>query len=66
MINGMMRLGVNRGLFGGSRVFRAIGAFAAFVRVLQRISKTGPRTLMTHTLKPGEVVIIKEPARRRK
>jgi hypothetical protein len=57
----LLRAGVNRGFLGGNRFFATLGAVAAFVRLLQRISGTGPRTLYTGTLKPGDVLVVTEP-----
>jgi hypothetical protein len=54
----LLRLGVNRGFIGGNRFFTAIGTVAIVFRVLQKLAGTGPKTLYTHEVKQGEVVII--------
>ena len=56
----LYRFALNRGLFGGSRFFATIGAVLTLVRLLQRISGTGPKTLYTHEMKPGDVLVVSD------
>jgi hypothetical protein len=53
-----MRLGWQRGLGDGSRVWLAVGATAVAVRLLQRMSAGRP-TVVTEALAPGQSIIIR-------
>ncbi len=54
----LLRLGINRGLLGGSRIFGALGTAALFVRLIQRAAGTGEKTLYTHKLQKDEVLVV--------
>lgn len=54
----LLRLGLSRGLLGGSTFFRYIGSAALFIRLLQKIAGTAPKTLYTHKLKRGDALVI--------
>lgn len=62
----LFRFAINRGVFGGSPFFARLAAVMAFVRLLQRVAGTGPRTLYTHRLESGEVLVVTDIERSRK
>lgn len=64
-MNWLFRLAVNRGIFGGSRFFAALGVVMALLRLLQRLAGTGPRTIYTHQLKSGEALVVTDIGRSR-
>ena len=49
-------------LSGGksNRLFAAISVAAAVLRLIQKLSGAGPKTLLNHKMKPGEVIVITE------
>jgi hypothetical protein len=57
LIDRLFRLGMRRGLMGGSRPWLYVGLTAGAVRVLRRIV-TEPVTVYRTELKPGEHVEI--------
>jgi hypothetical protein len=48
------------GLKRGRGIFASISGALALVRFLQKVSGTGPKTLYTHELEPGQVLIVTE------
>jgi hypothetical protein len=62
MIGLLMRLGLSRGLLGGSKFFGVLGLIALLFNFAQRASGNAPKTLYTRKLKPGESIIVSEPA----
>lgn len=65
MIGFLLRMGLNRGLLGGSRLFGTLGAVAGLVRLAQRLAGTAPKTLYTHKMKDGEVLVIGDAVKRK-
>lgn len=60
MLQFLWRLGLNRGLLGGSRFFGTLGLVVGFIKLLQKVAGTAPKTLYTHKMKDGQVVVITE------
>jgi hypothetical protein len=58
LLNRLFRLGMQRGLVGGSRPWLYVGLTAGAVRVARRML-TEPETVYRTELKPGEHVEIK-------
>jgi hypothetical protein len=54
-----MRMGWQRGLGDGSRVWLAVGATAVAVRLFQRMAGPGKPTIVTENLAPGEAIVIR-------
>ncbi len=58
MLETLSRLGLVRGLLGGSRAWTAIGGLAFSVRLLKRLSGGEPKVVFSRELKPGETLLI--------
>ena len=56
----LISLGINRGLLGGNKFFATLGLIAGLVRVLQKISGTGPKTIYKEKLQEGQVIVISD------
>ena len=54
----LSRLGISRGLMGGSRPWTIVAAFTIAVRLLKRIFGGTPETVYSETLCPGETLVI--------
>lgn len=60
MLKFLLRLGISRGLLGGSRFFGTLGMIAGLIRLAQKAMGTAPKTIYTHKMKDGQVVVITE------
>ena len=54
----MLRNGLSKGLFGGSRPWLVLGGIAAGMRVLRKIAGSEPEVVYSEELQPGESVVI--------
>ena len=54
----LSRLGISRGIMGGSRAWTIVAAFTIAVRVLKRVFKGTPDTVYSETLRPGDTLVI--------
>ena len=54
-----LRRGVRQGLGDGSRLWLAVGAFAAVVRLLRWMASPGKPTVVVEELRPGEALMIR-------
>ncbi len=65
MLRFLLRTGVRRGFFGGSRVWSAVAGVALGVRVLRKITGGEPELVHTSKLRPGESLVVQHelPAR---
>lgn len=61
----LWRMGLQRGILGGSRFFTIIGVTAGAIRVLKHLAGNEPKTLYKRKLAEGEVLIIKGDSPRR-
>lgn len=52
------RLGINRGLFGGSRGWLYVGTGLWTLRTVRRLAERRPEVLISEELKPGERIVI--------
>ena len=57
------RLAINRGVFGGNRFFASIAIVLGLMKLAQRLSGTGPKTLYTHKLQDGEALVVTNTAK---
>ncbi len=57
MLETLSRLGLARGLLGGSRAWTMVGGLAFAVRLLKRLGG-GDKVVYRHELKPGESLLI--------
>jgi len=56
----LLRLGISRGLLGGNRFFATLGGLAAVVRVLEKLSGGGEKSVYKSKLEKGQVVVISD------
>ena len=54
----LLRLGIRRGLLGGSRPFIVIGGLAGAWRLIQILSGSVKETVYQETLEPGHELVI--------
>ena len=52
------RLGINRGLFGGSRGWLYVGTGLWTLRTVRRLAERKPEILISEELKPGQRIVI--------
>ena len=52
------RLGINRGLFGGSRSWFYVGTGLWTLRTVRRLAARRPEILISEELKPGQRMVI--------
>lgn len=52
------RLGINRGLFGGSRSWLYVGTGLWTLRTVRRLAERKPEILISEELKPGQRIVI--------
>jgi hypothetical protein len=52
------RLGINRGLFGGSRGWFYVGTGLWTLRTVRRLAARRPEILLSEELKPGQRMVI--------
>lgn len=58
MLRTLFRTGVRKGVFGGSRPWLVIGAFAGGIRLLGRMAAREPEVVYCEKLEPGQRVVI--------
>jgi hypothetical protein len=58
MLRSLTRLGLTRGLLGGSRVWMGLGAAAFGVRALSRLAARRPEVVYSEDLAPGQSLVI--------
>ena len=58
MLGALTRLGIRRGLLGGSRAWMAVGVAAVAVRLLRRMASRGPEVVYCEPLDPGQRLLI--------
>lgn len=58
MLRLLTRLGLTRGLLGGSRVWLTLGAAAVAVRALARLATKEPEVVFSEELPPGQSLVI--------
>ncbi len=58
MLRWLLRIGVSRGLLGGSRGWSVVGGVALALRVVQRIGGSEPKVVYTGRLRPGESLLV--------
>ncbi len=58
MFTWLRRIGMSRGLFGGSRAWTVIGVAALVVEGFKKITGNEPKVVYQKKLKPGESVLI--------
>ncbi len=54
----LSRLGVSRGIMGGSRPWTIVAAFTIAVRLLKRVFSGTPETVYSEALGPGDTLVI--------
>lgn len=54
----LSRLGISRGLMGGSRAWTIVAVFTIAVRLLKRVFGGTPETVYSETLRPGDTLVI--------
>lgn len=57
----LFRIVVQRAIAQGSGRFAALGVVFAFLKFVNRMSGGGERVLYKHALKPGDVLVVREP-----
>lgn len=58
MLRSLTRLGLFRGLLGGSRFWLALGALAVGVRTIARMASRKPEVVYSEDLEPGQSLVI--------
>ncbi|MDP8936159.1 MAG: hypothetical protein M3O23_00120 [Actinomycetota bacterium] len=58
MLRMLLRTGVRKGLFGGSKPWLVVGALAGGVRLLGRMATREPEVVYCEKLEPGQRVVI--------
>lgn len=59
MLSRLIRMGIRRGLIGGSRPWLVVGMAAAAAAVVRRIVRQRPETVFTTPLRPGEALEVR-------
>lgn len=54
----LSRVGVSRGIMGGSRTWTIVAAFTIAIRLLKRVFGGTPETVYSETLRPGDTLVI--------
>lgn len=54
----LSRVGISRGLMGGSRAWTIVAAFTIAVRLLKRVLAGTPETVYSETLRSGDCLVI--------
>jgi hypothetical protein len=65
MLRWLSRIGLSRGLLGGSRAWTTIGGMALAARLVKRLVGGEPKVVYQKKLKPGETVLISHDRRPR-
>ncbi len=58
MLRTLTRLGVVRGLLGGSRGWLALGAAATGLRLVGKMARKEPKVVYSEILEPGQMLVI--------
>jgi len=58
MLRSLTKLGITRGLLGGSRGWLAIGTAAVSLRLLAKMAIKEPKVVFSEDLAPGESLVI--------
>ncbi len=58
MLRSLTRLGVVRGLLGGSRGWLTVGAIATGLRAFGRMARKEPKVVFSEQLDPGQTLVI--------
>ena len=58
MLRWVLRIGLSRGLLGGSRAWTFVGGVALAIRVVKKIGGSEPKVVYTGRLGPGESLLI--------
>ena len=58
MLRSLIRLGVVRGLFGGNRGWLALGAGAAGLKLLGKMTSKEPKVVYSERLDPGQTLVV--------
>jgi hypothetical protein len=58
MLRWLVRIGVSRGLLGGSRGWTVVGGVALAVRAVKKIGGSEPKVVYTASLRPGEALLV--------
>ena len=58
MVKRLMRTGLRRGLLGGSRPWLVVGAGAAGLRIVRRLTASKPEVVYSEELVPGTTLLI--------
>lgn len=56
----LFRIAVQRAIARGSGRFATISVVLGLLRLLQKVTGTGSRTLYTYKMKPGEILVVRE------
>ena len=59
MLRALTRIGMRKGLFGGSRAWMYVGGAAALMRLLGRMASRQPETVFCEDLEPGQTLLIR-------
>ncbi len=51
---------LGRGMMSGNRIITSVSTVIAVLRVLQKISGTGPKTIYKGKLQPGQTIVISD------
>ncbi len=58
MVQRLLRIGIRKGLIGGSKAWLVAGAAAGGIRLLGRMARRDPRVVYCEKLEPGERLVI--------
>lgn len=58
MVSFFLRRGLRRGLMDGSRPWLVLGGVAVGIRLLQKLSGSGPKVVLSERLHPGQTMVI--------
>ncbi len=58
MLRTLIRIGVRKGLIGGSRPWFVVGAAAGALRLLGRLAAKEPEVVYCEDLEPGQALVI--------
>ena len=56
------RRAIDRGFFGDSNLWLVVGIVIGARRLVKRFSRSGPRTVFSEELKPGQTLVISHPS----
>ncbi len=58
MLRWVLRIGLSRGLLGGSRAWTFVGGVALAIRVVKKIGGSEPKVVYKRSLAPGESLLV--------